>query len=106
MDVMLPSRLACCAVVVALVFAACGGKTIDNLEGGPPNNPAGDTGTETGTPTVIDAGGRICPSNCTVGHQCCEGTCSGIPASMYNSCCNCLPGEVDSIQCPKGKCGS
>ena len=47
---------------------------------------------------------RICPSNCTIGHQCCIGGCDGPPAVMENDCCHCVNGEVNSNQCG-GTCG-
>jgi hypothetical protein len=105
MQLMLSARVVSLASVIAVVFAACGGKTVD-LDGGP-TTPAdtSDAAPETSPPTTFDAGGRICPSNCTVGHQCCKGGCGGIPAAMPSSCCSCLPGEVDSMQCTNGKCG-
>ncbi len=107
MQLMLTSRVVSLASVVALVFAACGGKTAD-LDAGSTQGPAdaSDAAPETSAPpTVIDAGGRICPPNCTVGHQCCQGGCGGIPVAMPSSCCSCLPGEVDSMTCANGKCG-
>ena len=95
--------------VVAAVFAACGGKT-DVPTGDPSENESGaDTGKDVVQPDVapdVDTGGRICPPNCTVGHQCCKGTCGGLPVAMPSSCCSCLQGEVDSMTCSGGKCGT
>jgi len=48
---------------------------------------------------------RSCPANCTVGHQCCAGSCSGAAAVMPSGCCSCLPGEVSSAACG-GRCGT
>jgi len=110
MGFMLPSRVIVVLGVAAAVFAACGGKT-DVPSGNPSDNEGGvDTGPEA-TPDVVsqpdvDTGGRICPPNCTVGHQCCKVSCGGLPAPMPSSCCSCLAGEVDSLQCPNGKCGN
>jgi hypothetical protein len=108
MGFMLPSRLIAVLGVGAVVFAACGGKT--DVPIGSPNDEGGvDSGP--GTPDVVsqpdvDTGGRVCPPNCTVGHQCCKLTCGGIPAAMPSNCCSCLPGEVDSLTCSGGKCGT
>jgi len=104
---MLPSRIIGVLAVGAAIFAACGGKT-DVPTGSPSDEGGADTGGPT-TPDVsqpdVDTGGRICPPNCTVGHQCCKVSCGGLPAAMPSSCCSCLSGEVDSMQCPNGKCG-
>ena len=104
---MLTSRIAAIGAVVTVVIAACGGKTTD-LDAGP-NEPgpdaAPDVAPDNAPPTTIDAGGRICPPECAVGHQCCKGSCGGIPAAMPSDCCSCLPGEIDSNQCSNGKCG-
>jgi len=97
-------------VAGATVFAACGGKTVGDLDSGPPPSPpttptATTTPAEAGPPPVIDAGGRTCPSTCTTPHQCCENGCGGVPVAMPNACCTCLPGEADSLTCSNGKCG-
>jgi hypothetical protein len=113
MRFMLPSRLAAAFLVVAAIFAACGGKTdvptgpADN-EGGvdAPNETAPNEAAPADVGPDVDTGGRICPPNCTVGHQCCKVSCGGLPSAMPSSCCSCLPGEVDSLQCPNGKCGT
>ncbi len=42
---------------------------------------------------------RSCPPNCTVGHQCCAGSCAGSAVAMPNDCCSCLTGEVSSAPC-------
>jgi hypothetical protein len=42
--------------------------------------------------------------NCTVGHQCCLGGCSGPAVPMPSDCCTCLEGEVSSAYCG-GVCG-
>jgi len=106
------SRIIVALAAAAAIFAACGGKT--DVPQGPADNEAGaDTGNggqdvsqpDVGQPDV-DTGGRICPPNCTVGHQCCKVSCGGLPAAMPSSCCSCLAGEVDSMQCPNGKCGN
>jgi hypothetical protein len=106
---MLPSRVIGVLAVGAVIFAACGGKT-DVPTGDPSSSEGGvDAPAET-TPDVaqpdVDTGGRTCPPNCTVGHQCCKGTCGGLPVAMPSSCCSCLQGEVDSITCSGGKCGT
>jgi hypothetical protein len=104
---MLASRVLVGLAVGAIVFAACGGKT-DVPTTGPSDEGGAETGA--GTPDVVtqpdvNTGGRVCPPNCTVGHQCCEVTCGGPPVAMPSSCCSCLQGEVDSLGCPNGKCG-
>lgn len=33
---------------------------------------------------------RSCDFECTFGHQCCAGSCSGPPVPMPNDCCLCL----------------
>ncbi len=106
MDLMLPSRAISFVAVAGLLYAACGGKTVD-FDGGTPEAGSPETSTtpEASPPTTFDAGGRTCPSECLVGHQCCIGGCGGLPANMPNSCCSCLPGETDSMQCTNGKCG-
>jgi hypothetical protein len=110
MRFMLPSRLIAVLGVSTVVFAACGGKT--DIPTGSPNDEGGvDSGgnNEAASDVVqqpdVDTGGRICPPNCTVGHQCCKGSCGGLPVPMFNSCCSCLQGEVDSLTCSSGKCG-
>jgi len=109
MPFMLPSRLLAILAAGAFIFAACGGKTDvpqPTDEGGVDSGP--ETSPDVGQPDVapdVDTGGRICPPNCTVGHQCCKASCGGLPAAMPSSCCSCLSGEVDSLQCPNGKCG-
>jgi hypothetical protein len=106
MHLMLPSRALSCVVVAALVYVACGGKTADLDASAPPEGGAPETSTPEASPPVqIDAGGRTCPPECLVGHQCCIGGCGGLPANMPSSCCSCLPGETDSMQCTNGKCG-
>jgi hypothetical protein len=110
---MLPSRVLGVLGVAAIVFAACGGKT-DVPTGEPPDKEGGadsNNGPEAAADVVqaqadVDTGGRICPPNCTVGHQCCKASCGGLPSAMPSSCCSCLAGEVDSLQCPNGKCGN
>jgi len=100
----------CVLGVAAALFAACGGKT--DVPTGNPNDEGGADGE--GPPDVsqpdvtpdVDTGGRVCPPNCTVGHQCCKLSCGGIPVPMPSSCCSCLPGEVDSMTCSGGKCGT
>lgn len=61
------------------------------------------------SPSLPDGGGagsdRTCPPNCTVGHECCAGSCSGPAVQMPNDCCSCLPGEVSSATCGGGHCG-
>lgn len=55
--------------------------------------------------TSADGGGeRSCPPNCTVGHECCAGSCDGAAVEMPSDCCTCLPGEVSSFMCG-GACG-
>jgi hypothetical protein len=106
MRFMLPSRVVCVLSVAAVVFAACGGKT-DDPTSDPSQNEAGADAPAEATPDVgvdVDTGGRICPPNCTVGHQCCKGGCGGLPAPMPSDCCSCLSTEVDSMTCG-GKCG-
>ncbi len=107
MDLMLPSRALSFVAVAGLLYAACGGKTVD-IDGGAsetgPQSPAPEASTPEASPP-IDAGGRTCPPECLVGHQCCIGGCGGLPANMPSSCCSCLPGETDSTQCTNGKCG-
>ena len=109
MRFMLPSRLMAVLGAGAVVFAACGGKT-DVPTGDPNANEGGVDSPAEATPDVgqpdVDTGGRVCPPNCTVGHQCCKGGCGGLPVPMFNSCCSCLAGEVDSLTCTNGKCGN
>lgn len=107
---MLASTRLCATALLAgaAVAAACGGKTVTDLDSGssttPPATPPAAP-PEAGPPTVIDAGGRVCPSECAVAHQCCKGGCGGLPVAMPNGCCSCLPGETDSTTCSSGKCG-
>jgi hypothetical protein len=49
---------------------------------------------------------RACLPNCTVGHECCAGSCSGPAVKTPNDCCACLSGEVNSMTCAGGRCGS
>lgn len=106
MRFMLPSRLIAVLGLAAVAFAACGGKT-DTPSQNPQDEGGVDSGNEAATDVVEqpDTGGRVCPPNCTVGHQCCKGSCGGLPAPMFNTCCSCLQGEVDSLTCSSGKCG-
>ncbi len=104
MDLMLASRGISFVAIAVLVFAACGGKITD-LDAGPTQQPPDSGKPETAPPQPIDAGGRICPPECLVGHQCCVNGCGGIPAAMPSDCCSCLPNETDSTQCPNSKCG-
>ena len=109
MSFLAPARfLGCVFLCGATAFVACGGKTADpDLDSGSGTPPTpSTTPTEAGPPPIVDAGGRTCPSECTVGHQCCKGSCGGLPVPMPSSCCSCLPGEVDSLTCGNtGKCG-
>ncbi len=94
-------------VSVSFVFVACGGKTVEDIDAGdasPTPTTTGSSGGDSG-PTTIDAGGRICPPNCTIGHACCINGCGGIPAAMPSSCCSCLPNETNSMLCTNSKCG-
>jgi hypothetical protein len=99
--------LSCLFACGAAVYAACGGKTIGDLDSGTPQNPPtpSTTATEAGPPPFIDGGDRTCPSTCPTPHQCCENGCGGLPAAMPNACCSCLPGETSSLLCTNGKCG-
>lgn len=56
---------------------------------------------DSGTP----GGERSCLPTCTVGHECCAGDCDGPAVPMPSDCCACLPGEIDSSQCPDAVCG-
>jgi hypothetical protein len=105
---MLSSRVIGVLGVAGVLFAACGGKT--DVPTGDPSEGGNDSGggPDIGQPDVgqpdVDTGGRICPPNCTVGHQCCKGGCGGLPAPMPSDCCSCLSTEADSNTCG-GKCG-
>lgn len=62
---------------------------------------------------TIDAGAatdaapseRSCLPECAVGHECCAGDCDGPAVPMPSPCCSCLPGEINSSQCPDAVCG-
>ncbi|MCA9619244.1 MAG: hypothetical protein KC731_09480 [Myxococcales bacterium] len=86
------------ALSLLLVVSACGARS--ELE-------APDT--EDGGGDVAAGGGaaeeRVCAPNCTIGHRCCQGGCSGPAAPTMNDCCTCLRGEVSSADCPSFRCG-
>lgn len=83
------------AFALALSAQACGARTeLDTPEGAGGASASSATGVE-----------RTCLPNCTVGHECCVGGCGGPPAVTLNDCCACLPGEVDSNDCPDDVCG-
>jgi len=82
----------CLVLTLALVtlLPACGSRT-----------PLGVAGDDERDDPVRDAAveERSCLPNCTVGHQCCIGSCFGPPAETSTDCCECLAGEVDSREC-------
>jgi hypothetical protein len=81
-------------VCVAGGLVSCGARAeLDVPEPSP--RPAGEGG----------AAERSCLPNCTVGHQCCWGGCSGPAVETEGACCECLDGEVDSSSCPGAVCG-
>lgn len=86
------TRLSTCAVACFAGFDYC----------------APGTHCDTTTAKCVDdaSAGRSCLPNCTVGHECCVGSCSGPAASMPSDCCACLPGEVNSTTCSGGRCGA
>ena len=85
-------------VVLLLLLGACGART---MLGAP----------ETDASVIKDAGvdaqeERSCLVECTFGHQCCAGSCSGPAVPMSSDCCTCLPGEVNSETCgSEDQCG-
>jgi hypothetical protein len=84
----------CCMVVMAtIVVAACGAKSDLGAPG------------ERDDPGTGGARERTCLPNCTIGHECCVGSCSGSPVQTPTACCECLPGEVNSMNCAQGTCG-
>lgn len=87
-------------LTLALVVS-CGARTpVDapEVDGGG----ASDAAVEDGS-----SGERECPPDCTIGHQCCVGSCDGPAVPMPNDCCACLPGEVNTITegCSGDMCG-
>ena len=80
-----------------LLLSACGART----ELGAPEHDASVA------EAAIDAHQeRSCPFYCTIGHQCCAGSCRGPAVPMPNDCCTCLPGEVNSMKCGNNdQCG-
>jgi hypothetical protein len=58
-----------------------------------------------GEPPGGDDNDRSCLPNCTVGHECCVGGCSGPAADTTSDCCECLEGEIDSRSCAGARCG-
>ena len=77
--------------LLLLVFlCACGARTEIAA-------PQHDASVDAIAPDVSEE--RSCPFDCTVGHQCCAGSCSGPAVPMPNDCCQCLPGEVNSMTC-------
>jgi len=79
--------------VVAVLFlaaSACGARTEIAA-------PEQDASVDTIARDVTEE--RSCPFDCTIGHQCCAGSCSGPAVPMPNDCCQCLPGEVNSMTC-------
>ncbi|MEZ4295590.1 MAG: hypothetical protein R3B70_11490 [Polyangiaceae bacterium] len=86
-------------VVLCAPFAAagCGARSeilAPEADGAGGEDP-GTTGTEE----------RACLPNCNIGHLCCVGGCDGPAAETVNDCCACLPGEVNSNECPGFDCG-
>ena len=64
-----------------------------------PREPDGDQ-TSSGADASADGGAeRTCPPNCTIGHECCLGSCDGPAVQMPSDCCSCLAGEVSSFDC-------
>jgi hypothetical protein len=51
-----------------------------------------------------DGGRPPCLIECYAGHACCLGGCGG-PATVTDTCCACLPGEVSSMECGSPTCG-
>lgn len=83
---------------IALTIVACGARSeIAAPEVAEDSGEGGSGGTAT-TP-------RSCAPNCTIGHRCCVGGCSGPAAATENDCCECLDGEVNSSNCPAAVCG-
>jgi len=92
-------------------MVSCGGEVVGGVDAGKndatPTPPASTTTPppDAGPPTYFDAGGRTCPTVCTSGHECCQNGCGGVPVSMPNGCCTCLPSEAISTSCPNDRCG-
>jgi len=77
--------------LAALATAGCGARSSIPE---PPSD-AGASAADAST----DGGQRSCPPNCTIGHECCAGSCDGPAVPMPSDCCSCLPGEVSSFYC-------
>jgi hypothetical protein len=90
------------------VAAACGRTTDPPPDGGSRGDGAqGDQAQES---VMESAGGRdsaperMCAMECIREVVCCRTDCTGPVVSR--GCCSCLPGEVDSINCPATRrCG-
>lgn len=96
-----PRSLSSLVVSVMICLSACGART-------PLEETDGTGGGGTTSSTVATTGAtmeRSCGPNCTVGHQCCVGGCSGPAAKTLNDCCVCFSNEVNSMICPGSKCG-
>lgn len=87
--------------LLLLIFAAgalgCGARSTLREPTGDVDGGAADAATDSGAK-------RICALGCTVGHECCAGSCDGPAVPMPSDCCSCLPGEISSAECG-GECG-
>jgi hypothetical protein len=82
---------------VLTLLAACGSRTGFETD----VEPAADASAPDGAAPAK----RSCAVTlCTIGHECCVGGCAGPAAVMPSDCCPCLPGEVSSQTCPRGRC--
>lgn len=92
------------ALFATIVILGCGARdALPAPDADVDRDPAGDE--DGGAAPDAAPEERLCPSNCTVGHQCCAGTCFGPAVPMFNDCCLCLPGEVSTFDCGVAMCG-
>lgn len=95
-------------LLLALLVAGCGRTTDPPADGARDQQAQGGDrgGDQMSSPDSTPGGdaGRNCPMECIREVICCRTDCTGPVVSR--GCCSCLPGEVDSIQCPaERRCG-
>ncbi|MEP7119582.1 MAG: hypothetical protein ABJE95_01685 [Byssovorax sp.] len=84
-------------LALAITAAGCGARSSVP-------EPASDAGASTASTSTGSDAQRSCPPECTVGHECCLGSCDGPAVQIPSDCCSCLDGEISSFDCG-GHCG-
>jgi hypothetical protein len=95
-DMVVRTKLA--LLVLALGAAACGARSSISIP-----EPQGDAGALAADASA-EPSQRSCAPDCTIGHECCLGTCDGPAVQLPGDCCSCIAGEISSFDCG-GLCG-